>query len=97
MGSVMNFIAVTAVTDEVAREQAAAKSGYAPESIGALVRVIDDGDNSRQRVFIFKTTNDVTVHMHYAKARLSDAFQPTGHATNDGPVLLFGPEITAGG
>jgi hypothetical protein len=93
----MNFISVMAVTEEIAREQASTKTGYAPETVGRVALVIDESNSSRQKAFIFETTNDVTKHPLYAKARLFDAFRLTKRTVNDGPVLLFGPEVTAGG
>ncbi|MFU0505806.1 hypothetical protein [Pseudaminobacter sp. NGMCC 1.201702] len=93
----MNFISVMAVTEEIAREQAATKTGYAADTIGRVALVIDQSNSSRQKAFIFETTNDITKHPLYAKGRLSDVFDLTMQAVNDGPVLLFGPEVTAGG
>ena len=93
----MNVISVMAVTEEIAREQAATKTGYAPETVGRVALVISEGNSSRQNAFIFETTNDVTKHRLYAKAKLFDAFDLSNKAVNDGPVLLFGPEVTVGG
>jgi hypothetical protein len=93
----MNFISVMAVTEKVAREQALTKSGYAPQTIGRVFLVIDEGNNSRQDVFIFETAHDVTKHPLYAKAMLSQAFDLTEKALSDGPVLQFGAEVTVGG
>jgi len=93
----MNFVSVMAANEEVAREQASAKTGYAPETVGRMLLVVDEGNNSRQHAFIFETTHDVTKHPLYAKARLSQAFDVTGKMINDGPVLRFGPEVTVGG
>ena len=93
----MNYISVMAVTEEVAREQASTKTGYAPETIGGVFLVLDEGNSSRQNAFIFETTHDVTKHPLYVRARLSEAFDLTGKEVDDGPVLQFGPEVTAGG
>lgn len=93
----MNYISVMAVTEDLAREQAAIKTGYAPETIGRVILVIDEGDNSRQRGFVFQTMNDVTEHLLYVRAKLSDACDVPGKKVNDGPMLMFGREVTAGG
>ena len=93
----MNFISVMAVTEEIAREQASTKTGYAPETVGHVVVIVDQGTSSRQKAFIFETTNDVSKHPLYAKARLFEAFDVTEKEVNNGPVLLFGPEVTVGG
>lgn len=93
----MNYIVVVGITEDVARKQAAAKSGYEPSTIGRLFQVSDQGSNSRQDAYVFETSNDVTSHSLYAKARLSDAFKLEQNRFSDGPVLLFGPEVTAGG
>ncbi|WP_442580574.1 hypothetical protein ACSBOB_00785 [Mesorhizobium sp. ASY16-5R] len=92
----MNFISVMAITEAIAREQAAAQTGYDPHTIGPLATVIDQGTNSRQRAFVFETANDVDKHPLFAKALLSDAIGATVIEA-DGPVLVFGPEVTVGG
>ncbi|NGN45341.1 hypothetical protein G6N74_30320 [Mesorhizobium sp. CGMCC 1.15528] len=68
-----------------------------PQTIGRVFLVIDEGNNSRQDVFIFETAHDVTKHPLYAKAMLSQAFGLTEKALSDGPVLQFGAEVTVGG
>lgn len=93
----MNYISAMAVTEGLAREQAAQKSGYAPDTIGRMVLLIDQRSNSRQDAYIFETANDVTKHPHYAKAKLSDVVDLTALDVDDGAVLLFGPEVTVGG
>ena len=93
----MNYISVMAVTEERAREKAVASTGYSRESIGPVVTVIDEGDNLRQRLYIFETSNDVTEHPQYTKAKLSSALHFVEPTVEDGPVLMFGPEITVGG
>jgi len=93
----MNYVSVAAVTEEVARGQAAEKSGYAPQTIGRMVLAIGRRGNSRQDAYVFETSNDVTAHPRYARARLSEAFDLATPELDDGPVLLFGPEVTVGG
>ena len=93
----MNFISVMAVTEEVARQQASTKTGYAPETIGRVFLAIKEDNNSRQIAFIFETNHDVTKHQLYAKATLAKAFDLTEKGVNDGPLLQFGPEVTVGG
>lgn len=93
----MNYISVMAVTEDVARSQAAEKTGYDPATIGALVLVVNHHNNSRQYAHIFETANDVTKHPLYVRARLHVAFGPAVSALEDGEVLSFGPEVTAGG
>ncbi|MBE1205942.1 hypothetical protein [Aminobacter carboxidus] len=93
----MNFVSVIAVTEEVARKEASTKTGYAPETIGRVSLVIDEGNNSRQIAFVFETSQDVTRHPLYAKATLAEALDLAGKGVSDGPVLQFGPEVTVGG
>ena len=92
----MHFISVMAVTEPVARERIAAEAGYDPATIETLVHVAALEDNSRQHRFVFQTTNDVTQHPHYAKATLLDVLQDI-EDVEDGPVLVYGPEVTVGG
>lgn len=92
----MNFISVMAITEVIAREQAAIRTGYEPDTIGAVIIVVDQGTNSRQKAYVFETTNDVTKHPLFAKAKLSDTIDVTAPGA-DGPVLSFGPEVTVGG
>ncbi|MFE0018394.1 hypothetical protein ACFWXH_26365 [Mesorhizobium sp. NPDC059054] len=93
----MNYIAVVGVTEEVARSQAAEKSGYEPSTIGRLAHIVDQRSNSRQDAYVFETSNDVTSHSMYVVANLSDAFDLRGAIIEDGPILRFGPELTVGG
>ncbi len=92
----MNFISVMAITEEIARDQAIMRTGYEPHTIGALVVVVDQHTSSRQKAFVFETTNDVTGHQLFARAKLSDTIDLPA-SRRDGPVLAFGPELTAGG
>lgn len=92
----MYFISVMAITEAVARDQAAVKAGYERGTIGQVVTVVDQGTNSRQKAYVFATTNDVTRHPLFAGARLSDTVD-TSSLETDGPVLAFGPEVTVGG
>ena len=91
----MNFISVMAVTEEVARERASNQTGYAPETIGCVSLVVEEDDNSRQHLYIFETSQDVTTHPSYAEATLSEFVDLNG--LNDGPVLQIGREVTVGG
>ncbi len=97
----MDYISVMGVTELVARERILADAGYTPATIGRVVLIADSGDNSRQKTFVFETSNDVTLHPDYAKARLSDTYDLSTlqHAdgVEDGPVLVYGPEVTVGG
>ncbi len=93
----MNYIVVIGITEDVARNQAAEKSGYAPSTIGRLSLVIDQRSNSRQDAYVFETSNDVASHQMYAKAKLFDAFDLENDTISDGPILMFGPEVTVGG
>lgn len=93
----MNFISVMAPTEEVAREQASTKTGYAPHTIRRMSLLFEQDNSSRQNAFIFETDNDVTIHPLYAKARLAQLFDLAGTGMKDGPVLRFGPEVTVGG
>ncbi len=93
----MNYISVMAVTEEVARSQAADKTGYDPATIGALAFVVNHHNNSRQYAHIFETSNDVTKHPLYVRARLHVVFEVAGSDLEDGDVLSFGPEVTVGG
>ncbi len=91
----MHFISIITMTEPVAREIIAEKSGYKPRSIGRLVRVINDTESVGQKVFVFETSNDVTRHPHYTKARLSDRYMSA--AAKDGPLLSYEPDVTVGG
>ena len=93
----MNYISVMAVTEELARSQAAGKAKYHPTTIGTLVRVVDHHNNSRQYAHIFETSHDVTKHPLYVTAKLHEAYGLADSELEDGDVLSFGPEITAGG
>ncbi len=93
----MNYISVMAVTEEVARDQAAEKTGYDPATIGSLVLVVNHHNNSRQNAYIFETSNDVTKHPLYVRATLHTVFDPASRGLDDGDVLSFGPEVTVGG
>lgn len=93
----MNYIVVIGITEDVARNQAAEKSGYAPATIGRLSLVIDQRSNSRQDAYVFETSNEVANHSLYAKAKLFDAFDLENDTISDGPILMFGPEVTVGG
>lgn len=53
--------------------------------------------NSRQDAYVFETSNHVANHSLYAKAKLFDAFDLKNDTTSDGPILMFGPEVTVGG
>jgi hypothetical protein len=93
----MYFISVIAITEQVAREQAYAMTGYPLETVGRTAFVFKRGNNSRQNAFIFETPHDVTKHPLYVEAWLSEVFDLTGTVVEDGPVLQFGPEVTVGG
>ena len=97
----MDYISVMGVTELVARERIIADAGYPPATIGRVVLVADSGDNSRQKAFVFETSNDVTRHANFAKARLSDTYdlRALQHIDDlkDGPLLVYGPEVTVGG
>jgi len=97
----MDFISVMAVTEAVARERVMIETGYEPGAIGRLLHVAPSGDNSRQNGYLFETDQDVTKHPHYAKARLFDTYELRlfGHTdyVEDGPMLVYGPEVTVGG
>jgi hypothetical protein len=93
----MNYIAVVGITEDVARKQASEKSCYEPSTIGRLSLVIDQRSNSRQDAYVFETSNDVASHPMYAKAKLFDAFDLENDTISDGPILMFGPEVTVGG
>ncbi len=93
----MNYIVVVGMTEDVARKQASEKSGYVPSTIGRLSMVIDQRSNSRQDAYVFETSNDVASHPMYAKAKLFDAFDLENDTISDGPILMFGPEVTVGG
>lgn len=93
----MNFISVIAPTEEVARAQATALSGYASDSISEAHIVAEVHNNSRQDAYIFETSHDVTKHPLYARALLSEVFDLCGEGVSDGPILQFGPEVTVGG
>lgn len=93
----MNYISVMAVTEDVARSQAAEKTGYDPSTIGMLALVVNHHNNSRQYAHIFETSNDVTKHPHYVQATLHDALGAAGSELTDGDILVFGPEVTVGG
>lgn len=90
----MNYIALAAPIEAVAREFATSKAGYRSETVGRLVHVQTPGDSSRQSDFVFETSNDVTRHPDFARAMLSDRYDI---AAEDGPVLVYGPDVTAGG
>lgn len=91
----MYFISTMAPTEQAARERAAADTGYPIRDIGEIAHVRDNDGSSRQKTFIFVTSNDVTAHPLYANQTLSQHLQDA--VTIDGPVLVFGPELTAGG
>lgn len=93
----MNFISVMAVDFEVAQKAAVLNTGYGADTIGPVVHVAEDGNNSRQNAYVFQTSNDVTQHPLYVDAKLSDSFMLSEIGVEDGPVLIFGPEITVGG
>lgn len=93
----MNYISVMAVTRDVARSQAAEKTGYDPFTIGMLALVVSHHNNSRQYAHIFETSNDVTKHPHYVQTKLHDALGAAASELTDGDVLVFGPEVTVGG
>jgi hypothetical protein len=90
----MNYIAISAPVEAVAREFATSKAGYRADSIGRLVHVHSDRDSSRQKDFVFETSNDVTRHPDFVKATLSDRYEIDA---GDGPILVYGPDVTAGG
>jgi len=92
----MNFISVMAITEAVARERAVFETGYEANTIGPVVLVVDEENNSRQKAHIFQTANDVTTHALFTNTRLSDVAESIA-ADLDGPVLVFGPEVTVGG
>ena len=79
------------------REQAVAKTGYEPEAIGLLLHTLDQPNNSRQKAYVFETANDVRKHPGYAHSKLSDICDLAAVGAEDGPVLVFGPEVTVGG
>jgi hypothetical protein len=91
----MNFISLTTMTEAVARELIVKKAGYAWETIGPLVHAADQTDSVGQKAFVFETSNDVTQHPHYTRARLSDRYQL--QAVEDGPLLSYEAEETVGG
>jgi hypothetical protein len=93
----VNYIAVVGVTEDVARRQATEKSGYPSSTIGRLSLIIDQRSDSRQDAYIFETSNHVANHPQYAKAKLSEAFGLQRNSIDDGPILIFGPEVTVGG
>lgn len=93
----MNFISIMAVTHEVARAQAISQTGYAPDTFGPAVFTADQGNNSRQQEYVFETGNDVTKHPLYVHAMLSDNHDLAKLDVHDGPLLMFGPEVTVGG
>lgn len=93
----MNYISAMAVTEDLARRTAAEKSGYHPATIGELVYVVNHHENSRQYAHIFETCHDVTTHPLFVRAKLHDAFRVAASELEDGDVLSFGFEITAGG
>jgi hypothetical protein len=97
----MHFISSTAVTETLARHRIASETGYRADTIGRIVHIGDEADNSRQKAFVFETVNDVTRHEDYAKARLSDNYDLSilreACDLEDGPVLIYGPEVTVGG
>lgn len=93
----MDFISVMAVTEAVARRRIVTEAGYAHDTVGRLVYVEPSGDDSRQNSYLFETSNDVTRHPHYAKARLSESHDLRLLGVDDGPVLVYGPEVTVGG
>jgi len=95
--SAMDFISVMAVTEAVARRRIVTEAGYGHDTVGRLVYVEPSGDNSRQNSYLFETSNDVTRHPHYAKARLSESHDLGLLGVDDGPVLVYGPEVTVGG
>lgn len=92
----MNFISVMAITEAVARERAVLETGYQANTIGPVVLVVDEDNNSRQKAHIFQTAHDVTTHAQFTNTRLSDIAEPMADEL-DGPVLVFGPEVTVGG
>ena len=59
----MNFISVMSVTEEIAREQASTKTGYAPETIGRVALVIEQSNSSRQTSSRQRTTSPNTHSM----------------------------------
>lgn len=93
----MNYISVMAATEDLARAEAAEKTGYHLATIGALVHVVNHHENSRQYAHIFETSHDVTKHPLYVRAKLHDAFRLGARQLEDGHLLSFGPAITAGG
>jgi len=97
----MHFISAAAVTESIARERIATEAGYSADTIRRLVHMARKLDNSRQTTFVFETANDVTRHPDYAKANLSDIcdLETLRQSDNvkDGPVLVYGPEVTVGG
>lgn len=76
---------------------ALATRGQVPIGFGQVCLVIDAGNSSRQKAFIFETTNDVTRHLRYVVGRLSEAVDLVAHNVEDGPVLQIGAEVTVGG
>lgn len=92
----MNYIIIDAVTQAMARERAVKETGYDPAAIGQMVQIAGSCDNSRQKTFVFETSNDVTVHPDYTKTRLFDRLQPI-EGVDDGPTLVYGREVTVGG
>lgn len=92
-----HFVAAMAVTEDIAREQASIRTGYTPQTIGTLAFLIEGTNSSRQSTFVFETTQDVTKHPYYINATLSKLFDLGENLEDNGPVLQFGREITAGG
>jgi len=94
---VTHYIVVRAVTETTARQRAVSSTRYAPAAIGSIVLVVDQGDNSRQREFIFETANDVAMHPLYTGARLANVVELAHSGLHNAPTLVFGPEVTVGG
>lgn len=93
-----NYVAVAAATAGLARSLAAEQSGYSAAAIGQLVCQAGVGvKNSRQTIYVFATSHDVTTHPSYVPSMLIETFAISDAGIKDGPVLQFGPEVTVGG
>lgn len=94
----MHFISVAAVNEKLARDIIVSEFGFMPSSIGEVLLTSAEIENSRQKTFVFGTSNDITQHPKYAKALLSDKFDLAAFTSvEDGPIIEHGPEVTVGG